>query len=97
MGAEMDMIEKVARAIWDDACPGMEWGDIDRLSYRGWAQAAIEAMREPTDAMKKAGGWPLPVSHSWSSAGEHIDADSAGDVWVAMIDAVLGQCTTGEE
>jgi hypothetical protein len=43
-----DIVERVARAIWDDACPGMEWGEIDKMTYEGWARVAIEAMREPT-------------------------------------------------
>ncbi len=54
-----DMIERVARAIWDDACPGMEWGDIDRITYRGWAEAAIKAM----DQWRfEAAGISAPVS-----------------------------------
>jgi hypothetical protein len=43
---DKDIREKVARAIWDDACPGMEWSATDKLTYEGWAQAAIEAYQK---------------------------------------------------
>lgn len=46
-----EMVEKVAMAIWDDCCPGMEWGDEDKKYYMRMAQAAIIALREPTEAM----------------------------------------------
>ncbi len=54
------MIEKVARAIAKaDARP---YEDAPNL-FRGKARAAIEAMREPTDAMVDAGQWQIdPVS-----------------------------------
>jgi hypothetical protein len=56
----MDMIERVARAIAN--VDGFEWdglnrqttGSIAREEYRAEARAAIEAMMEPTDAMRLA-------------------------------------------
>ncbi len=41
----MSMVENVARALWDR----------DRNSYMAMASAAIEAIREPTDAMIDVG------------------------------------------
>ncbi|WP_028752724.1 hypothetical protein [Rhizobium leucaenae] len=46
------MMEKVARAM-----AALDWGDVDKDdSYFRYARAAIEAMREPTEAMKAALG-----------------------------------------
>src|SRR5690606_205253 len=88
-----DMIERVARAMWEGERPhqGMagvtSWDDIVRASddlsaevrtqWRRQARWAIEAMREPTEEMVLAG-----VHH-----------DNIGDMagrWRAMIDAALG-------
>jgi hypothetical protein len=50
-----EMIERVARALFDDEWPGEpleeEW-DHNRDAWRQKARAAIEAMRQPTQAMK---------------------------------------------
>jgi hypothetical protein len=68
------MIERVANAM--DECP--EW---PAKTYRNRvAQAAIEAMREPTDLM----GCCLPQGYK---AGSH----SATQIWRAMIDAALNE------
>jgi len=50
-----EMVERVALALWKDRYPDEEWNEIDRRDYEGHARAAIEAMREPTQAMKLAG------------------------------------------
>ena len=76
-----EMVERVARAIsgGDDPANVLE-------IHRHRAKLAIEAMREPTEAMVDAGR-NEPVSHSWGSGGEFItDPD---EVWQAMIDAAL--------
>lgn len=88
----MDMVEKVARAMWDErrndaARHGIEleeWGDgavPQANNIFGEARAAIEAMRdvEPTDEMMAA-MWSL----SFTSTKHSFEA-----CWRAMIDAAL--------
>lgn len=86
-----DMVERVARAIAsadpDQAgqIDGSEMGDYFWEKYRDHymtlGRAAIEAMREPTEAMEDAGN---SATYIW------IDETSA-DVWPRMIDAALGK------
>jgi hypothetical protein len=69
-------IERVARAIAAE----MEGKSSDSLwvNYEGAAQAAIKAMREPTDAQLEAGN--------------RKENDYFPDnIWRAMIDAALGE------
>ena len=70
-----DMIERVARSITEVL---RAKGASSRMMDAGKdaARAAIKAMREPTEAMLKAGP-PFP----------YMDKD----VWKAMIDAALGE------
>ncbi|PWE56393.1 hypothetical protein DEM27_08320 [Metarhizobium album] len=54
------MIEKVARAIFAADWPKDDWGrfgemDHVRERYRAMARAAIDAMKEPSEAMRAAG------------------------------------------
>ena len=49
--AETEMVERVARAIKAKVPVGYGMTEDEALEY---ARAAIEAMREPTDAMRKA-------------------------------------------
>lgn len=84
-----EMIERVAKAIWEKhraMLLGEEWEELDRFTterYRGYASAAIAAMREPTEAMEIAGH------------GTAIDVDgtthmvSAKACWQAMVDEAL--------
>lgn len=78
----MDMVEKVARAIWTMRMEG-GWNSYDELpdnrkaTVRTYARAAIEAMREPTELMFNAGH---------DCAGFGVD-----DGWPAMIDAALAE------
>jgi hypothetical protein len=88
-----EMIERVAKAIWDDACPGMTWGEIDRLTYRGWAQAAIEAMREPTGEMIDAGAGSVVIV----GFGRFSLEGQPSKAWRAMIDAALPASREGGE
>lgn len=70
----MRMIDRVARAIEDANMKAS--GDED---YAPLARAAIEAMREPTDAMVDAGQWQIdPVS-----------------LYQSFIDAALNEQVTG--
>lgn len=87
----MEMVEKVARAIAAEM--GTDWGgplgesDLSFLPYKArymsMARAAIEAMREPTEAMKEAG---FQAGHLGDGEWEYADPESA---YTAMIDAAL--------
>lgn len=57
-----EMVDRVARAI--SKCVS----DSDRYwpSYVLAARAAIEAMREPTEAMKEAGGFEVGAWVAWT-------------------------------
>jgi hypothetical protein len=84
-----EMIDRVAKAIC--GASGMRWDDMlsgARDQFRRDARAAIEAMREPTEAMVKA-AQEETYCHSWSSRGEHIEDPEVA--WTAMIDAALGE------
>ena len=76
-----EMIERVARAIFKEMLPAIRMTEQDAAYYSTVAHAAIEAMREPTEAMIKEGAY---------GSGE----DSAGvacGAWKAMIDAALDE------
>ena len=78
-----DMTERVARAIYFNMNCVMHdhdelWRDCNQAIYRDCARAAIEAMREPTEVMEKAGNAP------WH------DADALM-CWQLMIDVALGE------
>lgn len=70
-----EMVERVARAIapeaWSDNAVGAGIQSQVWARERAARQAirAIEAMREPTEAMNAAAEGQT-VQHSWSSAGE---------------------------
>lgn len=94
-----EKLEQVARAIWEarrtfakDQFAGIcleEWGDGSLPILNGImeeARAAVEAMREPSKAMKDApelgnffGG--LHIDHLYDEAAMHV--------WQAMIDEAL--------
>ncbi len=89
-----EMIERVARAIAEklEACGALP--KAAKTAQDPWAvgpcmlaaRAAIEAMREPTDAMSEAGA-NTPVGHAWRIGGEFIvDPDS---IWEAMIEKAM--------
>jgi hypothetical protein len=98
-----DMIEraaKVAYQTWQKA-QGFgafpPWPDIPPMTkalYISVQRAAIEAMREPTEAMIDAGE---RVSARVGAIDCHTQIDlpaSPAEVWCAMIDAVIGAATT---
>jgi len=73
-----NMIERVARAIADEGAyilPGESHQDVDRRV----ARAAVQALREPTDEMVKAGA---------HGSGEDSETTALG-AWQAMIDSIL--------
>ncbi len=81
--SEQDMVERAARAMFDEA--GMEanlWPEL-RMGYMMSARAAIEAMREPTEAMCKA--------PRMSGRGLCLEEFSEKEIWHAMIDKALGR------
>ncbi len=90
MGETESMIERVARArcaeqgINPDAPFRNLVGDKQRIvnwqAWTGEARAAIEAMREPTDAMIDAG--------AVAEGDGNLEAQ-ARNLWAAMIDAAL--------
>lgn len=97
----MTMIERVARAICQ--ANQMDPDSKSHINGNAWhwedyakdARAAIEAMRDPTEAMKVA-CWPN--HHPWGKNApdpterpemvRQMDADVTAD-WQAMIDAAL--------
>lgn len=93
-----EMIERVARAIAHSRYGGEN--TFDRCSPEGKAEcmknahAAIEVMREPTEAMKERCYY-----HSGCNGGDGagiIDEQTAAELFSDMIDAALGK-TEGEK
>ena len=82
------MIERVARAM----CKALNFnydafGELGQTKYRKLAHAAIEAMREPTEAMWNVGQRPPGSPRSYDAVA----------VWTAMIDAALGKDALGKD
>lgn len=85
-----EMIERVAEAMHNCiyAEPKVQWSELhedSRAVVRRIARVAIEAMRDPTDAMTRNG---------WLAAHRVITADRCNHemltkAWHAMIDAAL--------
>lgn len=88
---DQSMIEKVARAIYEEDDPWHKvwpWPDLQEdqtepEKYRQVAIAAIKAMGEPTMEMLEQGGWALLNQIEGSEAME------AQTCYRAMIDAAL--------
>ena len=83
-----DMVEQVAKAIWNHRFPDMSWESKSRsegikADYRMNARAAIAAMREPSEKMIEAGihAPPIPTMRAFRA---HYSA-----AWQAMIDEAL--------
>lgn len=85
----MDMVEKVARVIHEQAEPWDAF-DVDRVLWIKIARAAIAAMREPTDEMLDAGSAAHPAG---GYRRETLLNDIIECEWVAMVDAAL-ECST---
>lgn len=89
-----EMLEKVARAIWARVPAGYGMTKDEATEY---ARAAIETIREPTEAMLLA-VWPL--HHPWGKfapAPEDrpgalgVMKDEVRADWQTMIDSILNE------
>lgn len=88
-----EMIERVAIAIKRAALAGYFTTGSDGMDgYKHVARAAIEAMREPTEAMVRAGcGADIPGGQ-WGEPTfreSSIDENDCPVIWAAMLDAAL--------
>jgi hypothetical protein len=76
-----EMIERVAQAMHDKAMLGYSWSFEDKdekVQWRSFARAAIEAMRVPTPAMSET----VQRKHIEQQCGVSV-------VWMDMIDEAL--------
>lgn len=90
----MTMIETVARAICRTQTQDDE-GDYWK-AFLPEATAAIQAMRDPTDTMKVAGGLRCEeIMFEGKSSG--VIFDDMATVFVTMIDAALTEPDEGEQ
>ncbi len=85
----MDMVEKVARVIHEQAEPWDAF-DVDRVIWIKIARAAIAAMRDCTPEMLDAGSAAHPAG---GYRRETLLNDIIECEWVAMVDAAL-ECST---
>lgn len=82
-----EMVERVARALYHAHSRNKPYDILQpefQRQYEKQARAAIEAMREPTEAMKNAMCEAGPDTNS----GE-FSWDDAATVWTSGIDAAL--------
>lgn len=85
----MSKIEEVARAMVGAACWDGTMHPDDRAAWLENARAAIEAMRQPTNAMSNAGTRCLVVD--WELC---CNGNVAPEIWDRMVSAALAE---GEE
>ncbi len=88
----MRMVERVARALLADRHPELRWEDateLQRNDYAGHARTAIEALREPTDAMLDA--WADELARQHVALDEFSEPIFPQKLHRAMIDAVLAE------
>lgn len=86
--------DEVAESIFDVIWPTQEWDGSEaacRAVASAAARAAIEAMREPTEAMAIAGGGEpyLATSEQPLVFAEIREVIAVENIWQAMIDAAL--------
>ena len=83
-----EMVERIAQALHASQISHPQWSPgwpaIEADYWRGLARTAIEAMREPTEVMLKAGFTRVNVST------EERPSGLLGP-WHGMIDAALGK------
>lgn len=80
------MIERVAKAL-EPKCRGFGGGNMPIIVAREFARAAIEAMREPTEAMLAAGDSAIPRAEIDPETGRRMmGREVALEAWSAMID-----------
>ena len=97
-----EMVERVANALRDDIAGPSRQGEPAKGLWLQHARAAIAAMREPTEGMKKRGrtvvslaiervnkGLPLPDAFTFSPV------EYADDTYIAMIDEALRENDSG--
>jgi hypothetical protein len=93
-----DMVERVAKVLYEsiytDIWPPSPFDAELRTAddWRATARRAIEAMREPSDAILEAGSWQsnhYPAVPDGSST-PPVHRFVVTQMWRAMIDAALG-------
>lgn len=79
-----DLVERVAMALWTNKA------SLSNPEAESLARVAIEAMREPTEAMVAAGSgvtwWDGKDDEEWE---ENVSTDTAKSIYQAMIDEAL--------
>jgi hypothetical protein len=96
---DVTVTERVARAIHaaytdlenedvPDAAVGDPWPEGGCVDCIILARAAIEAMREPTEAMIEAAGLGVTVAPD--------DRGTVRDMWQAMVNAALAETEAGD-
>lgn len=92
-----EAVEAVARVLWIAESGGsFDWENLDKntqFNLKSDAQAALTAalqvLREPDEAMKKAGEFTeLDFSYGDEDSFEYLSKDGAAKCFVAMLDAV---------
>lgn len=88
------MIERVAKAIFDEGKKPSQKSESDKDLIFRFARAAIAAMREPTGAMYMAGGIVAPSAHLADKKYKPYGTKTIGDMaakaaWEKMIDTAL--------
>ena len=83
MSEDFDMVERVAKAIWNSqqppgAPPYHHLNSVEKFQVSLIARDCIKAMREPTVEMATSG--------NFADGGATVDSS---EVWQAMIDAAL--------
>lgn len=83
----MTKLEEIERACLLEIEHAVEYAEESGMDpyliAKKVARAAVEAMREPTQAMREAGGSELPLDEDFWEA--------ASDCWSAMIDSILNE------
>ena len=83
---------KESGAVMGRECPWDELPETIKNEMRSDARSDIEAMREPTIAMRDAGmNMLLPQTKPHAPELEPMYRDAAQLSWAAMIDAALGR------
>ncbi len=92
----MRMVERVARTLCKENGDDPDFVQLSNPVQRGWhpyrekARAAIEAMREPTEAMTEAQVTAIQAIDGFAYGIGHYDLDETAKTgWRAMIDAAL--------
>ncbi|TDR28919.1 hypothetical protein [Aquamicrobium defluvii] len=92
-----EMVERVAKAIYEASPFKMTEGPYDRQSdlykrnCRLLARAAIEAMREPTDAMVDVGQDAFAEGINMVAGHPEPSDEASYQTYIAMIDAALSE------